>query len=96
MVMTVVNRMVPPNTNIAQAYAHSNDSGQEFILNLAIFLCNFLQNHLRTVETESTQDVLLNAHLYMVKISQVDEREIFKICMSLNMNDRCSRLMPGF
>ena len=27
------------------------------------------------------RDVLLNAHLYMVKISQVDEREIFKICL---------------
>ncbi|KAI0315517.1 CRM1 C terminal-domain-containing protein [Amylostereum chailletii] len=81
MVMTAVNRMVPPNTNIAQAYAHSNDAGQDFILNLAIFLCNFLQNHLRTVETGDTHDVLLNAHLYMVKISQVDEREIFKICL---------------
>ena len=80
-VMTAVNRMVPPSTNIAQAYANSNDAGQEFILNLAIFLCNFLQSHLRTVETEQTQDVLLNAHLYMVKISQVDEREIFKICL---------------
>jgi exportin-1 len=81
MVMTAVNRMVPPSTNIAQAYANSNDSGQEFILNLAIFLCNFLQAHVRIVETEATQDVLLNAHLYMVKISQVDEREIFKICL---------------
>lgn len=81
MVMTAINRMVPPNTNIAQAYAHSNDAGQEFILSLALFLGNFLQNHLRTVENERTQDVLLNAHLYMVKISQVDEREIFKICL---------------
>ena len=81
MVMTAINRMVPPNTNIAQAYAHSNDAGQEFILSLALFLGNFLQSHLRTVENERTQDVLLNAHLYMVKISQVDEREIFKICL---------------
>ncbi|KAH9171526.1 CRM1 C terminal-domain-containing protein [Lactarius sanguifluus] len=81
MVMTAINRMVPPNTNIAQAYAHSNDAGQEFILSLALFLGNFLQNHLKTVENERTQDVLLNAHLYMVKISQVDEREIFKICL---------------
>ncbi|KAN0141347.1 CRM1 C terminal domain containing protein [Lactarius tabidus] len=81
MVMTAINRMVPPNTNIAQAYAHSNDAGQEFILSLALFLCNFLQNHLKTVENERTQDVLLNAHLYMVKISQVDQREIFKICL---------------
>jgi exportin-1 len=79
--MTAINRMVPPNTNIAQAYAHSNDAGQEFILSLALFLGNFLQSHLKTVENERTQDVLLNAHLYMVKISQVDEREIFKICL---------------
>lgn len=79
--MTAVNRMVPPSTNIAAAYANSNDAGQEFILNLALFLSNFLQNHVRTVETEKTNDVLLNAHLYMVKISQVDEREIFKICL---------------
>ncbi|EIM90438.1 uncharacterized protein STEHIDRAFT_129260 [Stereum hirsutum FP-91666 SS1] len=81
MVMTAINRMVPPNTNIATAYASSNDAGQEFILNLALFLSNFLQNHVRTVETERSNDVLLNAHLYMVKISQVDEREIFKICL---------------
>lgn len=79
--MTAINRMVPPNTNIATAYASSNDAGQEFILNLALFLSNFLQNHVRTVETERSNDVLLNAHLYMVKISQVDEREIFKICL---------------
>ncbi|KAF9500336.1 hypothetical protein BDN71DRAFT_1440340 [Pleurotus eryngii] len=81
MVMTSVNRMIPPSTNIAQAYANAGDSGQELVLNLALFLCNFLSTHLRAVETESNRDVLLNAHLYMVKISQVDEREIFKICL---------------
>ncbi|OCH95617.1 hypothetical protein OBBRIDRAFT_788159 [Obba rivulosa] len=81
MVMTSVNRMIPPSTNIAQAYANAGDSGQELVLNLALFLANFLSNHLRAVETEANRDVLLNAHLYMVKISQVDEREIFKICL---------------
>ncbi|THG98585.1 hypothetical protein EW026_g3626 [Hermanssonia centrifuga] len=81
MVMTSVNRMIPPNTNIAQAYANAGDSGQELVLNLALFLSNFLSNHLRAVETEPNRDVLLNAHLYMVKVSQVDEREIFKICL---------------
>lgn len=81
MVMTSVNRMVPPSTNIAQAYANAGDTGQELVLNLALFLSNFLSNHLRAVETEANRDVLLNAHLYMVKVSQVDEREIFKICL---------------
>ncbi|KJA20251.1 hypothetical protein HYPSUDRAFT_203952 [Hypholoma sublateritium FD-334 SS-4] len=81
MVMTSVNRMIPPSTNIAQAYMNAGDSGQELVLNLALFLANFLSTHLRVVESEQNRDVLLNAHLYMVKISQVDEREIFKICL---------------
>jgi len=81
MVMTSINRMIPPSTNIAHAYANAGDSGQELVLNLALFLANFLSNHLRAVETEANRDVLLNAHLYMVKVSQVDEREIFKICL---------------
>lgn len=81
MVMTSINRMIPPSTNIAQAYANAGDSGQELVLNIALFLSNFLSNHLRAVETEANRDVLLNAHLYMVKVSQVDEREIFKICL---------------
>jgi exportin-1 len=81
MVMTSVNRMIPPSTNIAQAYANAGDAGQELVLNLSLFLANFLSNHLRAVETEPNRDVLLNAHLYMVKVSQVDEREIFKICL---------------
>ena len=81
MVMTSINRMIPPSTNIAQAYANAGDAGQELVLNLALFLSNFLSNHLRAVENEANRDVLLNAHLYMVKVSQVDEREIFKICL---------------
>jgi len=81
MVMTSVNRMIPPGTNIAQAYENTNDAGQELILNLSLFLSNFLSNHVRAVEGEQHRDVLLNAHLYMVKVSQVDEREIFKICL---------------
>lgn len=81
MVMTSVNRMIPPSTNIAQAYANSGDSSQELVLNLSLFLANFLSNHVRAIEGEQNRDVLLNAHLYMVKVSQVDEREIFKICL---------------
>ncbi|KAJ7172647.1 CRM1 C terminal-domain-containing protein [Mycena filopes] len=81
MVMTSVNRMIPPSTNISQAYTNAGDAGQELVLNLSLFLANFLSNHLRAVESEANRDVLLNAHLYMVKVSQVDEREIFKICL---------------
>ncbi|KAF7371257.1 hypothetical protein MSAN_00761500 [Mycena sanguinolenta] len=81
MVMAAVNRMIPPNTDIAKGYAESDDDVQELILNLTLFLTNFLSSHLTALETESNRDALLNAHLYLVKISQVEEREIFKICL---------------
>lgn len=81
MVMTSVNRMIPPITNFAAAYETSSDADQELVLNLALFLCNFLNHHLPLVENEQNKDVLLNAHLYLIKVSQVPEREVFKICL---------------
>ncbi|KAJ7029680.1 CRM1 C terminal-domain-containing protein [Mycena alexandri] len=81
MVMAAVNRMIPPNTDIAKGYAESDDDVQELILNLTLFLTNFLSSHLRALESEANRDALLNAHLYLVKISQVEEREVFKICL---------------
>ncbi|KAG1846258.1 CRM1 C terminal-domain-containing protein [Suillus subluteus] len=53
-------------------------SDTELVLNLTLFLSNFLSTHLRAVETKVNCDILLNAHLYMV---QVDEHEIFKITL---------------
>ncbi|GJJ12198.1 hypothetical protein Clacol_006439 [Clathrus columnatus] len=81
MVMNTVNRMIPPDTNIAEAYEFSKDDDQEFIFNLALFLTNFCTNHLRIIETARSRDMLLNAHLYLIKISLVKEREILKICL---------------
>lgn len=81
MVMTSVNRMIPPSTDIAAAYESSSDAEQELILNLALFLSNFLTTHLRLVENAENKEVLLNAHLYLIKVSQVPEREVFKICL---------------
>lgn len=33
------------------------------------------------MENDQNKELLLNAHLYLVKISQVEEREVFKICL---------------
>lgn len=48
-------------------------------MNLALFLSNYLSAHLKLLENDQNKDVLLNAHLYLVKISQVEEREVFKV-----------------
>jgi exportin-1 len=81
LVMTSVNRMIPPSTNIAEAYKNASDSGQELVRNLALFLTSFLSNHLRVVENDRDREMLINAHFYLVKVSEVDEREIFRMCL---------------
>ena len=70
-----------PRADISGAYEASSDSDQELVLNLALFLTNFLSSHVQLLETEANRAVLLNAHLHLIKISQVEEREIFKICL---------------
>lgn len=86
MVMAAVNRMLPPNTDFAELYKLSEKDNQDFILNLSLFLTNFLSIHLRILETPRSRDVLLNAHLYLIKISQVEEHEIFKINLGYWVN----------
>ena len=66
---------------MAAAYASSEDEDQQLIKNLALFLCNFLHSHLRLIETPDNTELLINAHLYLIKISCVDDREVFKICL---------------
>ncbi|KAF7731603.1 Karyopherin transporter [Apophysomyces ossiformis] len=82
-IMTSVNTMIPPNTDIAEVYEHSSsDEDQEFVQNLALFLTSFLSSHLKIIEqSTATHDLLINAHYYLIKISRVDDREIFKICL---------------
>lgn len=81
MIMTSVNKMLPPQTDIASVYDGASDDDQQLVLNLALFLTSYLSAHLKLLENEENKAVLLNAHLYLIKISQVEEREVFKVCL---------------
>ncbi|KAJ3874543.1 Crm1-F1 [Lentinula edodes] len=80
-VMTTINKLIPPSTDIASAYANASDAGQEMVVALALFLANFFSRHLPIMEGDADREALINAHFYLIKISQVDEREVFKICL---------------
>lgn len=58
-----------------------SDEQQEFIQNVAMFLTSFLTTHLRLVEASAAREVIIQAHQYLLRISQVDEREMFKVCL---------------
>ena len=79
--MQQLEQMLPLETNIREAYACGQDSEQNFIQNLAMFLCTYLKEHGKLVEKKQLNETLLKALHYLVLISDVEEVEIFKICL---------------
>nr|NVI73602.1 embargoed [Cucujiformia] len=79
--MEQLETMLPLAMDIKSAYAQGQDQEQNFIQNLALFLCTFLKEHGNIAETSVPPDHLRNALRYLVLISEVEEVEIFKICL---------------
>lgn len=80
-VMRQLEQILPLDTNIREAYAAGGDQEQNFIQNLAIFLCTYLKEHGQFIEKKQLNELLLKALHYLVLISEVEEVEIFKICL---------------
>ncbi|XP_075993029.1 exportin-1 [Genypterus blacodes] len=80
--MTQLKQMLPVNTNIRVAYANGKDDEQNFIQNLSLFLCTFLKEHGQLIEKRpNLRENLMEALHYMLLVSEVEETEIFKICL---------------
>ncbi|KAI9794804.1 MAG: Karyopherin transporter [Peltula sp. TS41687] len=80
-VLATISKIVPLSLDLKSTYPSSNSRDQEFVLNLALFLCNFFTMHLSLVENLPNRDYLTHAHYYLIRISQIEDREIFKICL---------------
>ncbi|EME83769.1 uncharacterized protein MYCFIDRAFT_214497 [Pseudocercospora fijiensis CIRAD86] len=79
--LTTISNIIPLQMDLKSTYASSNSRDQEFVQNLALFLCNFFSNHLSIIENLPNRDYLIHGHFYLIRISQIDDREIFKICL---------------
>ncbi|KAL2265394.1 hypothetical protein VTJ83DRAFT_6494 [Remersonia thermophila] len=80
-VLTSISNIIPLEMDLKSTYPQSNSRDQEFIQNLALFLCNFFTVHLPLIENLPNRDFLTHGHYYLIRISQIDDREIFKICL---------------
>ena len=78
-----LNNIIPmsPSLDLARAYENGTDEEQEFVQNIALFFTSFFSEHLKLVESQPNKQSLLMGHMYLLKISKVDDREIFKICL---------------
>jgi exportin-1 len=79
--LTAVSQIIPLSLDLKSTYASSNGRDQEFVQNLALFLTTFFTMHLNVVENLPNKDFLNHGHFYLIRISQIDDREIFKICL---------------
>jgi len=79
--MERLQAMLPVETNIKQAYANGMDAEQQFIQDLALFFCSYLKEHGELVEKSEMNETLLKSLHYLILISEVEEVEIFKICL---------------
>lgn len=79
--LTTVSKVLPLTTDLKKIYPNSNSRDQEFIQNLALFLTSFFSTHLSIIENLPNSDFLTHGHFYLLRISQIEDREIFKICL---------------
>lgn len=77
-----MTRIIPNNVDISQLYETSCNEDQHFIEVLAIFLTTFLTKYRLLVEkTERGKENIHQTLYYLLKLSRVHEREIWKICL---------------
>lgn len=79
--LSTISKIIPLALDLKDTYSSSTGRDQEFVQNLALFLCNFFSTHLSLIEVLPNRDFLLHGHFYLIRISQIEDREIFKICL---------------
>jgi exportin-1 len=80
--MTSLKQMLPLTINLRDAFQNGTSEEQNFIQNLSLFITAFLKDHVGLIEKAYEHKELLNDSLgYLVLISEVDDVEIFKICL---------------
>ncbi|ODV78165.1 chromosome region maintenance protein 1 [Suhomyces tanzawaensis NRRL Y-17324] len=80
--MEQIYLIIPITTNLKTSYEVANTNDQSFLQDLAMFLCSFLSNHLIPLEqNEALLELLLNSLYYLLELSRIEERELFKTCL---------------
>ncbi|CAB4256100.1 similar to Saccharomyces cerevisiae YGR218W CRM1 Major karyopherin, involved in export of proteins, RNAs, and ribosomal subunits from the nucleus [Maudiozyma barnettii] len=75
----IASNVIPPTADLKSSYSMANGTDQSFLQDFAMFLTTYLTHHRNLLESdESLRELLLNAHQYLIQLSKIDERELFK------------------
>lgn len=86
--MQQLGTQIPLETNLAAAYSAGSDDDCVFFHRLALLLSTFLINYVDLfVQPDGTllhYDIaIVPAYLYMIRLSEIEDEEIFKTCLEL-------------
>ncbi|QEU61546.1 Crm1 [Kluyveromyces lactis] len=71
--------VIPVNADLKNTYATANGNDQSFLQDFAMFLTTYLARHRSILEDDdSLRELLITAHQYLIELSKIDERELFK------------------
>ena len=77
-----ISKIIPIDLDLKKTYKFASSNDQEFMQDLAMFLVTFLSNHLNELENlKQFNNINLIAHNYLIQLSRIDERELFKTCL---------------
>lgn len=80
--MTQIATIIPQGVELKKSYQVASSGDQTFLQDLAMFIVTFLSNHVIALESaEQFRPLLLTSHEYLVQLSKIDERELFKTCL---------------
>ena len=75
----IAANVIPVTADLKSSYPLASGPDQSFLQDFAMFLTTYLTNHRTLLESdESLRELLLNAHQYLIQLSKIDERELFK------------------
>lgn len=75
----IATSVMPVTADLKATYTNANGNDQSFLQDLAMFLTTYLARNRALLESdESLRELLLNAHQYLIQLSKIEERELFK------------------
>lgn len=75
----IAMNVMPITADLKSFYDAASGNDQSFLQDFAMFLTVYLTRHRTLLEAdESLKELLLNAHQYLIQLSKIDERELFK------------------
>ena len=82
-VLSGLEKIVPYDTklDLASIYSQCNDSDSLYIKNVAILFSSCFSRHLLLLERSLDTNVIIRVHFYLLKITLINDTEIFKICL---------------